>query len=83
MNQNPRVSFRDSETSFMIDQPSQARQTGAQMVQGKPILKKQAPSLPVGDTLDWCKNGYIGCFCLNDHAQYDTCKGPMSRPPPY
>ena len=76
LNQNPMIP--DSETSFMIPQTSQARQTGVRMVQGPPILKNQAPSAPVDSEL--CRYGYMKCFCLRDRTE---CKGPMGRPPPY
>jgi hypothetical protein len=76
MNQNPMIP--DSETSFMIPQTSQARQTGVRMVQGPPILKNQAPSAPVDSEL--CRYGYMRCFCLRDRTE---CRGPMGRPPPY
>ena len=72
-NQNPTVP--DSETSFMVPQASQARQTA---VQGPPILKYQAPTAPVYS--DLCRYGYRSCFCLRDRTQ---CIGPMGHPPAY
>jgi hypothetical protein len=81
MNQNPMVP--DSETSFMVPQPIQTRQTGARMVQGSPILKNQAPSAPGLVGSNSCRNGYTSCFCLRDLAKYNTCRGPPGQPPPY
>ena len=72
-NQNPTVP--DSETSFMVPQASQARQTA---VQGPPIQKYQAPPVPVYS--DLCRFGYRSCFCLRDRTQ---CIGPMGHPPAY